>query len=616
MDESEGSSTAINQAFLVLSPDSDGRLQRTSPTTLEVAEAHLVARLQTLGPALHRCGIGVEIDDAVRPVFEEFQSQRAHLREALSSQDIRLGASDIRAGLDANGFSRMRILTEEQTRDVGRLAYLRNGANFSVPGAGKTTALLAVHALARSTHPDLRLLVVAPRNAFISWDEEIEKCLESAPGMVRLTGGRDHIAQLLHTEPMIAGITYQQLPLVLPEVEAYMRRNHVHLVLDESHRAKGGRAGVQGAAVLRISPLAVRRDILSGTPMPQGIGDLPPQFDFLWPGMDVCRSFRRAATDSTSVRHANEALRPLFTRTTKDELKLPPLEIIPVGVELGVAQSELYSLLRSEAARVAQGIRHRDRAALRAMGKQVVRLIQVASNPLLLVGAGRSVDPGESEPDIDYLLRSFAESERSAKLVLLEELVDRLMSEESTNKVVVWSTFVANLEYLESRFAEYDAVAIHGSVPTGEDSDPDTREARIRRFNDDPDCRVMVANPAACGEGISLHMACHNAVYLDRSYNAAHFLQSVDRIHRLGLPQGTQTRAWVLMARDTIDESLTSRLEAKVSALGRLLDDQTLMSMVYDPEDDIDDVPAGLDTQDMDSILTHVLGLGADHAPA
>lgn len=52
---------------------------------------------------------------------------------------------------------------------------------------------------------------------------------------------------------------------------------------------------------------------------------------------------------------------------------------------------------------------------------------------------------------------------------------------------------------------------------------------------------VMVANPAAASEGVSLHRVCHHAIYLDRTFNAAHYLQSEDRIHRFGLPKDQET---------------------------------------------------------------------------
>ena len=47
---------------------------------------------------------------------------------------------------------------------------------------------------------------------------------------------------------------------------------------------------------------------------------------------------------------------------------------------------------------------------------------------------------------------------------------------------------------------------------------------------------ILIGNPKKGGEGISLHYNCHNAIYLDRTYNAAEYLQSRDRIHRIGMP--------------------------------------------------------------------------------
>lgn len=72
-------------------------------------------------------------------------------------------------------------------------------------------------------------------------------------------------------------------------------------------------------------------------------------------------------------------------------------------------------------------------------------------------------------------------------------------------KVIIWSTFVQNVELIAMRLSDLGAVYIHGGVDAGDENEDDTREGKIRRFHDDPSCMVMVANPAACGEGISLH---------------------------------------------------------------------------------------------------------------
>ena len=53
---------------------------------------------------------------------------------------------------------------------------------------------------------------------------------------------------------------------------------------------------------------------------------------------------------------------------------------------------------------------------------------------------------------------------------------------------------------------------------------------------------VLITNPHTLAESISLHDICHDAVYFEYSYNLVHLLQSKDRIHRLGLPEGQYTQ--------------------------------------------------------------------------
>ena len=81
--------------------------------------------------------------------------------------------------------------------------------------------------------------------------------------------------------------------------------------------------------------------------------------------------------------------------------------------------------------------------------------------------------------------------------------------------------------------------------------------------------RVIIANPFAVAESISLHKACHNAIYLERSFNCAHFIQSKDRIHRYGLPKDTETNYFYIVSENSIDEVVDERLKRKEE---RLLD--------------------------------------------
>ena len=77
------------------------------------------------------------------------------------------------------------------------------------------------------------------------------------------------------------------------------------------------------------------------------------------------------------------------------------------------------------------------------------------------------------------------------------------------HKVLIWSSFVRNVEYIAQRLADLGAVYIHGGVDAGDEDDDETREGKIRLFHDDSSVRIMVANPAAASEGVSLHRVCH-----------------------------------------------------------------------------------------------------------
>jgi hypothetical protein len=63
-------------------------------------------------------------------------------------------------------------------------------------------------------------------------------------------------------------------------------------------------------------------------------------------------------------------------------------------------------------------------------------------------------------------------------------------------KTLVWSNFVRNLKVLQRELAALQPAVIHGAV-SAED-----REAEIRRFRHDPDCLLLLANPAAMSEGL------------------------------------------------------------------------------------------------------------------
>jgi len=473
-----------------------------------------------------------------------------------------------------------RTLTPHQLRNVTKLASLPSGATFSVPGAGKTTEALALYCLKKSK--DTKLLIVSPKNAFAAWEETLSICLPESPGVIRLTGGARKIGELLQTNPDIMVINYQMLPNVLTEVASYLSIAPFFMFLDESHRIKRGINGVHGRAVLSLSHLPEQKLIMSGTPLPNGTEDLISQFNFLYPEVRVDKS--------TVVNQIS----PIYVRTTKEELDLPKPKYHETFVPMSPAQKRLYDLMRDEELRQIELHKARDRNKLRAMGKSVQKLLQVASNPSLLVSS-----------DIRHheLLKDVFLEGDSPKISYICSRARQLAKQ--GRKVIIWSTFVQSIEQVASRLRDLGADYIHGGVDSGSEDEDDTREAKIKRFHEDENCFVLVANPAAAGEGISLHTVCHDAIYLDRSYNAAHFLQSVDRIHRLGLSDDIETNVELVISPESVDQSVKRRLAEKINRMSEVLNDPSLMVEAEYADEEIE---SALNDQDIQDFTNHLRG--------
>jgi SNF2 family DNA or RNA helicase len=222
----------------------------------------------------------------------------------------------------------------------------------------------------------------------------------------------------------------------------------------------------------------------------------------------------------------------------------------------------------------------------------VIRLLQAASNPLLLIRT--SSLPSQT-------LRAIIQEEDSNKIRYACNRARYLAAKGS--KVVIWSTFVDTIETIADRLTDIGADYIHGGVDAGSDDEEQTRERKIRDFHINDKCCVLVGSPASCGEGISLHEVCHHAIYVDRNYNAGQYLQSEDRIHRLGLKKNQRTSIEILSSVGSVDESVQRRLARKIAAMANVLNDPGLHidPISLDP-DKLDD-DESLDESDVRDLL-------------
>lgn len=524
---------------------------------------------------------GLELGEAAVNLLRQSKRSVEGYATAVNAKSI--PEAELRRRLKEIGFAR--ILSPEQLRNIGKIAAIPAGATFSVPGAGKTTEALACFffkALERES-----LLVIAPKNAFAAWEEQIADCMPNLEAsFVRLRGGRHNIARVLDDNPRFMLITYQQLARVSDLIVAHCAKVKSHVFLDESHRIKSGVEKQTARAVLTLAHLPVGKIIMSGTPMPQAPDDLVPQFAFLYPEIP--------ATPETVV----SLIKPIYVRTTKKELNLPHISRSVVRLPMAPLQWELYKLMKFEVAREAATVLGmRSKQAFRQLGRSVTRLLMFVSNPSLL-----SAEIGFAHPD--FLREVLAEGEGPKMRYTLKRA--RALARNG-HKVLIWSSFRRNVEYLAERLSDIGALYIHGGVDAGDEDDDETREGKIKLFHDDPNVLVMVANPAAAGEGVSLHRVCHHAIYLDRTFNAAHYLQSEDRIHRFGLQPDQETSIEIVVCEKTVDETVNERLLFKIGRMAEALEDSSLRPdpIPIDPQsiEDFDEYSAGLSLDDIQFLL-------------
>ncbi|MCZ7912295.1 DEAD/DEAH box helicase [Agrobacterium leguminum] len=512
---------------------------------------------------------------------------------------------EIESKLVAMGFTK-RKLKSFQLRDLSHLLSLPNGANFSVPGAGKTTVTFALNLLTRQ--PGEMLLVVAPKAATQAWKDIVGECMQddapnnAAEKFTVLEGQEDDIRKALVSGASRFIVSYDLLIRQQSLISNFVATTPTHLVLDESHRMKAGWQSQRGAFLLNIAALPVRRDILSGTPMPQAASDIESQLDFLWPGHGL-------GLEVVQGKSPRDVLGNLFVRTTKQELGLKPATRQFVDIDMEPGQLALYSIVRNEF------LREFARKVSPAMGqaqflkarRSVMRLLQLSINPSLALISMANDDIAIKSAIADQVM----EEGHSAKMRAVMDHARRLARE--GQKSVIWTIFTDTIHSFSSALADLNPVFVHGGVQSGSVLDAQTREGRIKKFHEDNSCFVLIANPAAAGEGISLHTVCHTALYADRSYVSTHYLQSIDRIHRLGLPPEQDTNIIIYRSKapaqiGSIDLSVSRRLTEKIRNMQILLDDPDLHQLALDEEEADDPIDYDVRLQDILDLIAELEG--------
>lgn len=522
----------------------------------------------------------------------------------------------------------VRPLYPLQLLSAFHMAFSQNACNFAVPGAGKTSIVYGAYTYLKSLptdHPKHvdKLLVIGPLSSFAPWENEYEACFGEKPTSQRLSGDdkvlRNHKEQhLFSSNPAELTLIYHGGVVHLQnEILSFLKRNKTMVVVDEAHRIKNPE-GVWGKSAVEISKEAVSRIILSGTPVPNGYEDLFNLFQYLYPYRykdilhfhydNLVEMTKTALPDSDRVKQFIDNISPYFIRIKKSDLKLPPVKENNVMVDMDSHQREIYDFIETKYIRSFEN--SNTAAAKDVLNKaKLIRLRQAATNPSLLLKpivetlyaddyesrisiGGRMPEEFQDDSEILSKIYNYQKVETPKKFYEIKKLLEEKILA-GNGKAIIWTIFIQNAKQLQEYLME-NGIPIRLLIGEVEQSE---REVIITKFNDpnDSDFQVIIANPFAVSESISLHKGCHNAIYMERDYNCSNFLQSKDRIHRYGLADNQETNYYYFLSQDSIDGVIHDKLEEKVKRMERIIDEEIPLFARLNDSDETDLITALID---------------------
>ena len=541
----------------------------------------------------------------LRDEIEEFNSKKKLARKFKEGNFNRAELKKF------NAFVKMNItrkLKPHQLKAAFHLYLLESSANFSVPGSGKTSVILTVYEKLKQEKRVNILFVVGPPSWFGPWKKVFELTLGRVPKLKIFAGGQHLVRKNEYFSDDLNRIelyltTFQTLSNDRNEVKKFFNRNgiSVFFVVDEAHYIKQI-GGSWASAILILSQYAKYKCVLTGTPLPRSYTDIFNMFDFLYDKVNPLNSEMKIRiklledthNDSSAKDIIEEKIGPLFYRVRKSDLGLKkPLFHNPFTIKMNQYERLIYEAIEKKIITYSKEdyLKNID-LVLRLRRGRIMRLRQCASYVKLLAKSidGYSEDLVKGEKDLRSIIYNYDTLEKPAKLIFLSELIKKIFS--ADKKIIVWVNFIDTVKLIKKCLTRegFNCELIYGDTPTEQTSTREamTREKIINRFNDiKSGLDVLILNPAACAESISLHQVCFHAVYYDLSYNCAQYLQSLDRIHRVGGSEINTANYYFLQYENSIDQDIKDNLDRKAEKMYNIIEqDYSIYSLDMFEEDE------------------------------
>lgn len=325
------------------------------------------------------------------------------------------------------------------------------------------------------------------------------------------------------------------------------------VVVDESTYIKGHRA-IRSQRITGVSARCRYRLIMTGTPYTQGAVDLYSQMSFLSPQILGYQSFwsfaanhlvyeeprkgerRNLRGPRRIIRTLNEEylaarIAPYTYQVRKDEcLDLPEKIYATRWCEMTDEQSEAYAEAKTE-------------------------FLETNPDDWSSIAIFRLFTALQSIVCGFWTRRGSLTRLPHNRTALLAAVLDQIPP---GRKVIVWAKYHEAVETVVARLGASSCAQFHGGLAAAR------RDAELRRWRDDADCRYFVATQAAGGHGLTLNEAAYAVFYAD-SFKYSERIQAEDRNHRIG--QATRPTYVTLRCRAKIEDYIASALSRKEDSL-------------------------------------------------
>lgn len=426
-------------------------------------------------------------------------------------------------------------------------------------GLGKTHQSMALMAcLEAEADTDGPFLVISPTSVISHWRDKIQTFASRLKP--RVYHGPDRRLDRDLTSRHVVLTSYGVLR---NDIDKLKTRRWSAAIFDEIQYLKNRQTRAYTAA--EQLPVEVKIG-LTGTPIENSLGELKSLLDLVVPGyLGTDQAFRRQfdvtpgrpapgrpAPGRQGAEQQFDLLRRLIQPFVLRRLKTSVLDELPPKIEdlrsceLSPEQVAMY------------------RQALAGRGRELVAQIKDGDGRLPYLHVFALLDmlkqicnhPAAVIGDLD------PDAHASGKWDLFCEILRESL--DAGEKVVVFSQYLKMLEMISRHLdgESVDHVRLEGSTAAKR------RGELIRRFNEDPSCRVFLGSLRAGGTGIDL-VGGSVVIHYDRWWNAAREDQATDRVHRMG--QKKVVQVFKLVTEGTLEEKIARMIESKRDLLDEVV---------------------------------------------